>query len=40
MSGSQAEGKEVDVLADFEALQREIDALRGRYEKRDGGSAA
>jgi hypothetical protein len=39
-SGSQAEGTGADVLADFEALQREIDALRGRYEKRDGGSTA
>lgn len=35
--GSHTEGKEADVLADFEALQRDIDALRGKYEKRGKG---
>lgn len=36
-----AEEKAADhILADLEALQREVDALRGKYEKKAGDPGA
>jgi hypothetical protein len=40
-SSRRSEDKSADdILADLSALQREVDALRGRYEKKVGGSGS
>ena len=37
---SRGEANEKDIMADLSALQREVDALRGKYERRGSVSKA